>query len=138
LEEADINGRFLVRNDQAWNQPLGAEYVYVNFSLPLDAPLITGDVYVYGGLSNMDANENFRMTWNDSTSAYELRVLLKQGYYNYMYATRTNYPRERNDLARLEGARNQTENEYQVLVYLRNQLTNADELVGIRFLNSRN
>ena len=138
LEEPDINGRYLIRNDQAWEQVLGADYVYVHFKLPLDAPMIIGDLFVYGAFSNMDVLDEYKMTWNESLNAYEARVLMKQGYYNYYYAYRSPRKNARIDLTRIEGNRNQTENEYQIFVYLRNQQIGADELVGVRFIGSRN
>lgn len=138
LDQPDINGRYLVKNDQAWDQGLGAEYVWVHFRLPMDVPLPGGDVYVIGGMTNMDTMPDFRMRWNEQISSYELRTFIKQGYYNYMYGY---VPARRSagiDLARLEGNRRQSENEYQILVYLRNQRIQADELIGVRFLSSRN
>jgi len=137
LEEADINGRFLIKNDQAWDQVLGADYVNVKFTLPMTAELTLGNIYVYGAFSDLTTKEEFKMSWNETTSAYELNALLKQGYYNYLYAYKGKRKDSPIDLKRIEGSRTQTENEYQVLVYLTDIQTNTDKLVGIRFFNSR-
>ena len=41
------------------------------------------------------------------------------------------------DLSTLEGSHFQTENDYVVLVYLRDFAQRCDKLVGVKFLNSR-
>ena len=137
LEQPDINGRFLIRNDQSWDHVLGADYVKVHFSLPMDYPVGPGDVYIYGGFSDMKLRPEYKMTWNEEAKAYQLSTLLKQGYYNYLYAYKRPVKEAPKDVLRLEGSMNQTENEYQVFVYLRDRQTNTDRLIGYRFFNSR-
>lgn len=135
LDLPDINGRYLVRNDQFNGDPLGADYVYVDFTLPRNAPVM-GDVYVYGAVTDFQCKKEFRCTWDAQKKAYTLRALLKQGYVDYMYAvlpTGTSVP----DLTALEGSHFQTENDYLVLVYVKDYQLRCDRLLGLRFLNSR-
>ncbi len=132
----DLNGRHFVRNDDVDGDPLGADYTHVRFTLHMDAPLTTGNVYVYGGLSGMRCDPAFRMTWNAEAKAYELNALVKQGWVDYCYAwlpPGTSVP----DLARLEGSHFQTENDYVVLVYVRDHSLRCDRLLGLKFLNTR-
>jgi hypothetical protein len=132
----DLNGRQYVRNDDVDGDPLGADYTHVHFTLRLDAPLTSGEVYVYGALSDMRCDPAFRMTWNAERKAYELEALVKQGFVDYCYAwlpPGSTVP----DLARLEGSHFQTENDYQVLVYVRDHSLRCDRLMAVQFLNTR-
>lgn len=132
--QPDINGKFLVRNDMVEGDPLGADYVNVHFALPLSAPLMD-EVFVYGGFSDMQCRKEFRMTWSAERNMYELKALLKQGFYDFTFAT---LPRgaKAADITAIEGSHYQTENDYLVLVYLTDHQQRCDRLVGMRFLNS--
>jgi hypothetical protein len=136
LDIADINGKYLVRNDQVDGDPLGADHVWVDFILPLDAPLTSGDIYVYGGFSDFQCRKENRMVWSPEDKAYILRTMMKQGYIDYCFAFLPNGS-SKPDLTTLEGSHFQTENDYAILVYLRDFTIRTDRLVGVRFLNSR-
>jgi hypothetical protein len=136
LDQPDINGKYLVQNDQVKDDPLSADYVYVDFSLPRSTEEPGGDVYVYGAISDFQCKKEFRCTWDAVKKAYTLRVLVKQGYFDYAYAflpSGSTTP----DLALLEGSHFQTENDYVVLVYVHDYPLGCDKLLGLRFLNSR-
>jgi hypothetical protein len=135
LDLPDINGKQLVRNDQVDGDPLGADYVYVDFTLPRDGP-VDGDVYVYGGFSDLQCKPEFKCTWDPQRKAYTLRAFMKQGYINYAYAVKVS-DNAAPDLTRLEGSHFQTENDYLVLVYMTDYQLRCDRLVGMRFVNSR-
>lgn len=137
LDMPDINGKRLVRNDLVGDDPLSAEYVYVDFTLPRSEEMTGGDVYVYGALSDWQCQKEFRCNWDARRKAYTLRALVKQGYIDYQYAflpAGSDVP----DLTRLEGSHYQTENDYLVLVYVHDYQLRCDRLLGLRFLNSRN
>jgi hypothetical protein len=136
IEEPDINGKFLVRNDEANGDPLGADHVWVNFGLPMDGPLSSGEIYVYGGFSDMQCKKENRMVWMPDLKAYTLRTMIKQGYVNYCFAFLPNGS-TKPDLTTIEGSHFQTENDYLVLVYLKDYTLRCDRLVGMRFVNSR-
>ncbi|MBK8582890.1 MAG: DUF5103 domain-containing protein [Flavobacteriales bacterium] len=136
LDMPDINGKHLVKNDLVGADPLSADYVYVDFTLPRSEELIGGDVYVYGAVTDFQCQRDFRCTWDATRKAYTLRALLKQGYMDYEYAflpTGSAVP----DLTKLEGSHYQTENDYLVLVYVRDYQLRCDRLLGLRFVNSR-
>lgn len=136
LDQPDINGKYLVQNDQVKNDPLSADYIYVDFSLPHSREEPGGDVYVYGGVSGFKCKKAFRCTWNATKKAYTLRVLVKQGYFDYAYAFLPTGAATPN-LALLEGSHFETENDYLVLVYVHDYVLGCDRLLGLRFLNSR-
>jgi hypothetical protein len=62
--------------------------------------------------------------------------MMKQGYIDYCFAFLPNGS-SKPDLTTLEGSHFQTENDYAILVYLRDFTIRTDRLVGVRFLNSR-
>lgn len=57
------------------------------------------------------------MKFNPENNVYELSVLMKQGYYNYLYLATDESQPDLGQTAPVEGDFYQTENEYGVLVY---------------------
>lgn len=112
----DINGRYLVKNDEATDYHTESDYVWVYFSLPYSPILTDGSVYVFGGLSDWGFPLTHRMTYNFKKSAYEAKILLKQGYYNYVYMFLEN-GFQQGDISFLEGNHSETGNEYTIMVY---------------------
>ena len=132
----EMNGNFVVESqDRVTDYDTECDYYFVHFTLPLESPLIAGTVNVFGALTDWNANKSNEMTWNYEQAAYELTLLLKQGYYNYQYV----YVPEgglKADEVVLEGSHFETENEYQILVYYRGLSGRYDELVGYQVLNA--
>ncbi|MGD9930578.1 MAG: DUF5103 domain-containing protein [Mangrovibacterium sp.] len=137
-EYREMNGNYVVESqDRIDDADTECDYVFVHFTLPMDAPLVGGSVHVFGALTDWNANSGNEMSWSFERAAYELTLLLKQGYYNYQYV----YLPDRATAAEesvLEGSHVETENEYQILVYYRSRSGRYDELVGHQILNSRN
>ena len=75
------------------------------------------------------------MNWDPNRKQYELAVLLKQGYYNYVFA-RLDSDTNKVDCSRIEGSFKQTENDYQIFVYYKGMSDRYDKLVGYQKLNS--
>ncbi len=133
--QPDIDGRFIIRNDQVDGDPLGADYVNVHFQLPMEAPL-GREVYVYGLLSDFQCKPGFRMEYSAADTAYQASILLKQGFYDFSFVTLAK-GEPAPDITAIEGSHFQTENEYVVLVYFTDRMHRCDRLVGVRFVNSR-
>jgi hypothetical protein len=133
----EMNGKFTIesQDQQVQDYDTECDYTFVHFTLPLEAPLLGGTVNVFGGLSNWNANKSNEMTWNFETGAYELTLLLKQGYYNYQYAYVPNGSMVA-DLQNIEGSFWETENDYQIFIYYRDMAGRYDRLVGYTVLNS--
>ncbi|HOA10200.1 MAG: DUF5103 domain-containing protein [Bacteroidales bacterium] len=134
-DNPDINGKFIVKRDDSYDSDIEAEYVWAYFTLQVNED-VSEDVYVFGELSGWTVNKGYRLNYNAVTRAYEQRILLKQGYYNYQYAmldgaTGSFYPYV------FEGDFSQTENIYLVTVYYRQPGVRYWRLVGIKTLNSR-
>lgn len=133
----EMNGRFVVESqERVQDYDTECDYQFVHFSLPLEAPLLGGSINVFGELSNWNANKSNEMTWNFETSRYELTLLLKQGYYNYIYV----YVPEGSptaDHTNLEGSFWETENDYQIFVYYKDLSARYHRLIAHRQLNSK-
>ncbi|HKJ77930.1 MAG TPA: DUF5103 domain-containing protein [Prolixibacteraceae bacterium] len=133
----EMNGKYSVESQDPETEDCDTDcdYFFVHFTLPLESVLLGGSVNVFGELTNWNANKSSEMTWNFDTSAYELTLLLKQGYYNYQYV----YVPQGSlvaDHKNLEGSHWETENNYQIYVYYHDFASRYDRLVGNRQLNS--
>lgn len=129
--EPDINGRYLIKNDDMSDPHLESDYFTIHFTVPVDAPLGNGDLYVFGQLTNWKMNKDFRLKYNPDDLKYELSIPLKQGLYNYQYLWRSKNDKEgRTD--RTEGNHSEAENEYMVLVYFKDRSKFSHRLVGYK------
>jgi hypothetical protein len=133
----EMNGKYTIESqDKEVRDPdTECDYAFVHFTLPLPSILLGGSVNVFGALTGWNANKSNEMTWNFNTSAYELTLLLKQGYYNYMYV----YVPQGSlsaDHSNIEGSFWETENDYQLFVYYSDFSARYDRLVGYRLFNS--
>jgi hypothetical protein len=133
----DLNGSFTVESYENINPFWQGDYAYTHFKYipPGNKPLAGNDVYLFGEMTNYGADTSGLMKFNEQTGAYEKTLLLKQGYYNYMYGTRP-FRGGPLDFAQTEGNFWSTENNYTVLVYYRPFGGRADECIGYTSLNS--
>jgi len=134
--EEDMNGKYIINienNDDAY---MYADYVYVHFLLPMSEPIIEGKVYVYGEFTNWELTNKNLMTYNFDNKTYEAVILLKQGYYNYIYTLKNSYT-QKIDGAIIEGSHFQTENDYIICVYFKDFSQKFDRLVGYKVINSK-
>jgi hypothetical protein len=131
----DINGKFYIRTTDFRDDMLEADYAWVHFRLPMDAPVATGSVHVMGQLTNWNLAEDSKMTYNYRLKQYELRLQLKQGYYNYKYVF-LEENELKGDVCFFEGCHSVTENEYTIYVYHRAPGELYDRLVGLTNLNT--
>jgi hypothetical protein len=129
----DINGRRLITVNQARDPYSEADYAWVHFILPYYPPLADGAFYVSGSFSDWQFSDKNKMTYNFDLRAYEAKLFLKQGYYNYAYAFLENRSLT-GDLTLIEGSYWETENEYAALIYHRTQGLYYDRLIGLGFI----
>jgi hypothetical protein len=136
LYRRDLDGHYFpAMLEQGYNPDFDGDYAKVHFFFKAPSPFAGSDVYVFGELTNYECNDSNRMTYNGADGAYECTLYLKQGYYNYIYGV---IPSGDHDLEteNTEGNWWETENNYTILVYYRPLGGRADELVGMRSLNS--
>src|SRR5574343_57741 len=133
LQTIDFNGKMVVDNrDNALKGEIESDYAAVHFSYVSDK--LDKDVYVFGELSDWQMKDEFKMEWNEKSQEYEKTIMLKQAYYNYYFVT----PDAKNaaDLQQTEGNHSNTENDYHIMVYNKNQFMQYDELLGTIHCNS--
>jgi hypothetical protein len=137
LSMPDLNGNYLIKKDESLtDSDIEAIYVKVHFSLKQYPALKEGNVYIFGKLTDWKFKEEFKMKYDTLNNVYEQEVLLKQGYYNYMYCVVKDGAKNKGDLTYYEGTYFETENDYTILVYYRNPVLYYDELIGIKIFNS--
>ena len=131
VAEQTLNGGMKVNVWDRTNKQTEADYVQVNFMLPMEYPYMNGNVYVVGDLTQWQLDEHSRMQYSPERKAYMLRLQLKQGYYAYQLLF---VPKGETEglTATLEGDHYETPNSYTVFVYYRAPSDRYDRLVAIR------
>jgi len=135
--QPDINGKRLIKRDDSRNQNREADYIYTHFNLKRASQIQGGDLYVFGALSDWEFKEEFKMNYDLVEGSYRLKTILKQGYYNYMYAFLPD-GETKADLSLIEGTHSETENDYYFFVYHRKNGEIYDRLIGFKIANSNN
>ena len=133
--QEDINGKYLVKWDDAFDSDTEADYVVVHFKLNTGDFIADTDVFLFGGLTSWKLDSSNKCTYNPVNQSYEIELLLKQGYYNYSYATLQGSGQKAN-LVEIDGNHFETENDYYVFVYYRDIRERFDRLVGLEIANS--
>jgi Domain of unknown function (DUF5103) len=133
--QSDMNGDFLIKVQEGRNSEVEADYCYVTFFLPYDAPLTEGNLYVFGAYNAWKCNTENLLHYNSARFGYECTLYLKQGYYNYEYVFLKD-GEVAADETLIEGMHYDTENDYAIYVYHRQPGTFYDQLIGLKRLNS--
>jgi hypothetical protein len=133
--EQDINGKYIIKTTFGDNADTDADYCYVYFYLMSDAPLIDGDVYIFGALSDWQCKEEFKMKYDAAFKGYRGVLFLKQGFYNYEYVVK-NHKSKVPDATLTEGNRFETENDYSIMVYHQPIGVFYDKLIGYKKVKS--
>lgn len=125
----DQNGVYVVRSSDNYDDWTTAEYVVVHFFL--ESPRLEGgDVYVSGWWAGQTFNPDCKMEYDEARECYHAAILLKQGYYSYEFIQKDGL------MQRTMGSFYETENEYEVLVYFRQQGARYDRLSGYRLMHN--
>ncbi len=131
----DINGDFLVKIQEGNNSEIEADYCYVHFFLPYNEPLTEGNLYIFGAYNGWKCNRENMLHYNGKRLGYEATLYLKQGYYDYEYVfLKDNITAA--DETIIEGTHYETENNYTIYVYHKQQGTFYEQLIGVKRINS--
>ena len=126
----DVNGNFVIRRLFAENSDIEADYAWVYFSL--SAPLFRssdGAIYVTGMFNNYALTTENKMEYNPEKAIYEKAILIKQGFTNFEYlAVKPNGSIDSENA--IDGNFFQTENEYTVLVYYKEDTDRYTRIIG--------
>ena len=131
--DTDINGKFICTSNDVLEDNIRAEYVMVHFTLLSDIEF-DDPVYIYGALSDFQCKEEFKMTYDETKKAYICQVLLKNGFYNYMYVLQDKNGKI--NISETEGNWYETENDYLILCYYKPLGGRYDQLVLATIINS--
>jgi len=125
----DINGQFVIRTLEAKDSKTEADYAMIHFTLSVEEAFSEREVYVYGAFNDFKITDENKMYFDPEERAYKANILLKQGFYNYTFATKeTNGNINTNDV---NGSFYETENEYIVIVYYKPFGSFFERVVGI-------
>jgi hypothetical protein len=120
-------GKFYIESKEYTDTDSEAEYALVHFLLSSELPYPEGDVYILGACDLWGLKH--KLTYDYSSKLYQIKILLKQGYYSYLYALKKK-GENKITVAEIEGSFYQTPNSYFVRVYFRSPGTTFDQLVG--------
>jgi len=133
----DVNGNFVVKNINAANNEIEADYAWVYFSLSAPAFRLNKDIYITGMFNNYSLSPEYKMDYNAEKGVYEKAVMIKQGFTNFQYTVA-----DKNGVIDFENAIDgnfyQTENEYTILVYYRENTDRYERVIGKGNANSLN
>ncbi len=136
--QPDLNGNFLIKKNEGSDSEVDADYVKVHFSLPYSPPLRNGNLYLFGKFSDWKFREELKLDYDTLNQRYTKEVLLKQGYYNYVYCFVKDGSKNTGDISVVEGSHYETKNNYTILVYHRELNDNYDRLVGYANMGNGN
>jgi hypothetical protein len=135
VRDDDLNGKYYLEKEDAKDSDIESDYAFVHFTLPYTHPLVTGNMYVFGGLTDWNFTDEAMMTYDYENNIYEASLYLKQGYFNYAYVFLEDGT-EAGDITLIEGNHWDTNNEYIILVYFREPGTYYDQVVGIEYVSA--
>ncbi|MCG8311431.1 MAG: DUF5103 domain-containing protein [Cytophagales bacterium] len=126
----DLNGGFVVENSEGNNDFTESDYVNVHFFLDLKGT-INEDIFLGGKLTDWRFEAFNKMKYNRVSGLYMCNLMLKQGLYDFAYIV----PRHPENATLLEGNHFETKNEYEIIVYFKDQRLNTDIIIGYLKLN---
>ncbi|AZA48635.1 DUF5103 domain-containing protein [Chryseobacterium carnipullorum] len=127
--QPDVNGAWYYRRNDLGlerNAEREADYSWVYFSL--DSDPVDKEIYVMGGFNNFQAGKENLMQYDAANKRYVARIFLKQGFYNYILATKEGDGSL--NFGEINGNFWQTENLYQGFLYYAPFGRNYDGLMG--------
>ena len=132
----DIHGeKYIYVEDENLDNTTEADYCRVNFFYKSEAPLTHEDLYIMGAINDWRFDDRNKMVYDYRLRGYICSMLLKQGYYNFMFATVDRKTGEvMTDLT--DGNYWETNNVYKLYFYYYNSIKGYDELIGYSVVNS--
>ena len=127
--QPDVNGAFYFRRNDLGIERIAdkeADYSWVYFSL--ESEKSEEEIHVLGGFNDFIPSKENQMIYDDKTKRFIAKIYLKQGFYNYILATKNSD--ETLNFGAINGSFWQTENLYQAFLYYRPFGRNYDGLIG--------
>ena len=127
--QPDVNGAFYFRRNDLGierNADTEGDYSWVYFSV--DSEKIDKELFVLGTFNDFNPSDENKMIYDENTKKYIAKIYLKQGFYNYIIATKDSSGNL--NFGEINGSFWQTENLYQAFIYYQAFGKNYDGLVG--------
>lgn len=127
--QPDVNGAFYFRRNDLGierNANREADYSWVYFAL--DSQKSDKEFYVLGLFNDYKADKTSQMQYDEKAQKYIAKIYLKQGFYNYIIATKGSDGKL--NYGEVNGNFWQTENLYQAFLYYTPFGRNFDGLIG--------
>lgn len=127
--QPDVNGAFYFRRNDLGierNADTEGDYSWVYFAL--DSDKMDKDLYILGGFNDYNPSEESKMSYDENAKKYIAKIYLKQGFYNYIIATKDTSGNL--NFGEINGSFWQTENLYQAFLYYTDFGRNFDGLIG--------
>lgn len=131
-DETDFDGRYVIQNfdfpsssNQLNPSNTNADYANVSFALEMNQSL--DEVYVVGAFTDWRLEEPYKMTYSNLHNGYHVTVPMKQGVYNYLFATKDVDGKPNYD--ELEGDSEKTVNYYTSIIYYRDFIQQYDRII---------
>jgi hypothetical protein len=131
----DVNGNYAVRNLGAVKNEIEADYAWVYFSLSAPSFMKNKSIYITGMFNNYSFSPEYKMDFNAEKNTYEKAILIKQGFTNYQYQVADDKGNIDSENA-IDGNFWQTENNYTILVYYRENNDRYQKIIGKATVNS--
>ena len=134
----DYNGFYQIASTDNNQVSFQGQYALVRFSYKsaTGTAYDNQDLYILGQFNQYRKDDQSRMVYNPAKGLYEKTLLLKQGYYSYLYGLASQTDQSLStDIT--EGNYWETENTYTVLVYYTSYSDRAPELVACQSVSSR-
>jgi hypothetical protein len=131
----DVNGNFVVRNISGTKNEIEADYAWVYFSLSAPTFMKNKGIYITGMFNNYSLSPEYKMDFNPAKNIFEKAVLIKQGFTNYQYQVADDKGIIDAENA-IDGNFWQTENDYTILVYYRENNDRYERVIGKSTTNS--
>lgn len=129
-DQPDLDGDYYIRNvaSSPQNSAFEADYAEIHFFLEDFEPKGQEKPCVVGAFNNFSCTEDSVLHFNSEFDVWETKILLKQGYYNYSFATQNE--EQKMDFSSIIGSHWQTENKYSALLYIKPWGQRYDLLIG--------
>lgn len=131
-DDLDFDGRYVVAIHDFSPDNLMADYSNVYFGLKTNRTLLD-ELYLIGPFTDWKLKDAYRMQHKEG-EGYYTKALLKQGVYNYLYATKGRDGKPVYDY--VEGSSYKTVNYYSVILYYRDFIEGFDRILGTQVINS--
>lgn len=131
----DINGDYIIETLDRNDSYTQAEYVntFFNFQPRISYP--EREIYIFGKLTDWKIKEEFKLTYDPRRELFRTNLLLKQGYYDFIYVE---VEEDGTMVNTFEGSWYETENDYTIIIYHRSFSDRYDRIIAVRTFNSLN